>query len=117
MGIIDTIKNVADGADSVKRIHDTGKYFHEAYVKKPCQSCKKKISIIAPATVQVNAPVTISGTGNGMVSLYSGNHLERELFPDKQGEWYIRLYFSVRGTYLLKATDSHGEAETTLEAL
>ena len=27
MGLIDTIKNVADGADAVKRIHDTGKYF------------------------------------------------------------------------------------------
>ena len=33
MGIIDTIKNVADGADAVKRIHDTGKYFTDEYIQ------------------------------------------------------------------------------------
>jgi hypothetical protein len=118
MGIVDTIRNVADGAESVKRIHDTTKYFTDTYAKNSgCKGCGKKISIIAPATVKVNEPVTISGMGVGMVSLYSGDHLEREIFPDRHGEWYIRLYFSVKGTYLLKAKDSRGEAETTLEAL
>ena len=31
MGVLDAIKNVADGADAVKRIHDTGEYFTSKY--------------------------------------------------------------------------------------
>jgi hypothetical protein len=120
MGVIDTIKNVADGADAVKRIHDTGKYFKSEYIDpamKNQTSLKQPVSIVAPKQVKVNQPVTISGTGTGMISLYSGDHLERQLFPNKEGMWYIRLYFSVKGEYLLKAKDYYGEAETTLNAV
>lgn len=119
MGIIDTIKNVADGADAVKRIHDTGKYFKGQYIDPALKNKPqpKALTINAPKTVKVNQPVTISGTGTGMISLYSGNHLERELYADKNYEWYIRLYFSVPGEYVLKAKDYYGEAETTLNAV
>lgn len=118
MGIIDTIKNVADGADAVKRIHDSGKYFAEEYIapamkKKPA---RREVSIHAPETVRVNQSVTLHGTGTGMVSLYSGNHLERELYPDKNGEWYIRLYFSVPGEYIMIAKDYYAEAKATVIA-
>jgi hypothetical protein len=117
MGILNTIKNIADGTDAVKRIHDTSKYFKSEYIDpamKPNQPMP--ISIDAPKTVKVNQPVTIKGTGTGMVSLYSGDHLERELYPDKKGEWYIRLYFSVPGEYLLTAKDYYGTAQATLNA-
>ncbi|MCL5732854.1 MAG: hypothetical protein M1285_05600 [Candidatus Thermoplasmatota archaeon] len=119
MGILDTIKNVADGADAVKKIHDTGKYFKQEYVDPVVKSQPrgKPLSITAPKTVRVNQPVTISGTGTGMISLYSGDHLERELYADKNGEWYIRLYFSVQGEYVLKAKDFYGQTETTLNAM
>ena len=119
MGIIDTIKNVADGADAVKRIHDTGKYFTDEYIQPALKNKPqpKTLTINAPKTVRVNEPVTISGTGTGMISLYSGNHLERELYADKDFKWYIRLYFSVAGEYILKAKDYYGETETTLNAV
>jgi|ACXJ01.1.fsa_nt_gi hypothetical protein len=119
MGILNTIKNVADGADAVKRIHDTGKYFNDQYIAPALKSKPQpsKLTIKAPKQVKVNEPVTISGTGTGMISLYSGNHLERELYADKNGEWYIRLYFSVPGEYVLKAKDYYGETETTLNAV
>ena len=116
MGVLDAIKNVADGADAVKRIHDTGEYFTSKYIK-ISRTNAKPLSINAPKQVKVNQPVTISGTGTGMISLYSGNHLERELYADKNGEWYIRLYFSVPGEYLMKAKDYYGETETTLNAV
>lgn len=116
MGVIDTIKNVADGVDAVKRIHDTGEYFTSKYVKFS-RTNAKPLSINAPKQVKVNQPVTISGTGTGMISLYSGNHLERELYADKNGEWYIRLYFSVPGEYVLKAKDYYGEITGELTAV
>lgn len=118
MGIIDTLKNMADGADAVKKIHDTGKYFTGEYIVPATkhQPKPKPLTIDAPKTVKVNQPVTIKGTGTGMVSLYSGDHLERELYVDKNGEWYIRLYFSVKGEYLLTAKDYYGKVETTLNA-
>ncbi len=116
MGVIDTIKNVADGADAIKKIHDTGEYFTSKYIK-ISRTTAKPLSINAPKQVKVNEPVTISGTGTGMISLYSGNHLERELYADKNSEWYIRLYFSVPGEYLLKAKDYYSETETTLNAV
>ena len=116
MGVLDAIKNVADGADAVKRIHDTGEYFTSKYIK-ISRTTAKPLSINVPKQVKVNEPVTISGTGTGMISLYSGNHLERELYADKNSEWYIRLYFSVAGEYLLKAKDYYSEIETTLNAV
>ena len=33
MSVLDAIKNVADGADAVKRIHDTGEYFTSKYIR------------------------------------------------------------------------------------
>ena len=118
MGIIDTIKNVADGADAVKRIHDNGKYFAEEYIAPAMKknAARREVSIHAPETVRVNQSVTLHGTGTGMVSLYSGNHLERELYPDKNGEWYIRLYFSVPGEYIMIAKDYYAEAKATVIA-
>ena len=118
MGIIDTIKNVADGADAVKRIHDNGKYFAEEYIAPAMKknAARREVSIHAPETVRVNQSVTLHGTGTGMVSLYSGDHLERELYPDKNGEWYIRLYFSVPGEYIMVAKDYYGEAKATVTA-
>lgn len=114
MGIVDAIKNVSDSVDAVRKTHDNVKYFADTYGKKE----KKKIpvTIHAPATTEVNKTVSITGTGTGMVSLYSGQHLERELYPDKEGEWYIRLFFSVPGTYDLTAVDQNGHATTTLIA-
>jgi len=119
MGIVDTLKNIADGADSVKRIHDTGKYFTNEYIEPAMKKSHERlpVTINAPKTVKVNQPVTISGTGTGMVSLYSGEHLERELYPDKKGEWYIRLYFSVPGIYKLTAKDYYGTDITELTAV
>ena len=119
MSVLDAIKNVADGADAVKRIHDTGKYFTETYIAPGIKAkpANRALTMKLPKTVKINQPVTISGTGTGMISLYSGNHLERELYADKNGEWYIRLYFSVPGEYLLKAKDYYGETETTLNAV
>lgn len=118
MGVLNTIKNIADGADAVKKIHDTGKYFNDQYIT-PALKTKPQahpLTIKAPKTVKVDQPCTIQGTGTGMISLYSGNHLERELYADKNGDWYIRLYFSVPGEYVLKAKDYYGEVETTLTA-
>ena len=118
MGILNTIKDVADGADSIKRIHDTGKYFKSEYIDPALKNQPKahEISIFLPKTVKVNQPVTVKGTGTGMIMLYSGNHLERKLFPDKEGWWYTRLYYSVPGEYLMIAKDYYGEAQATLTA-
>jgi len=118
MGVIDTIKDIADGVDSVRRTHDNIKYFKGQYIDPAMKKHEpKKLTIKAPKQVKVNQPVTISGTGTGMISLYSGNHLERELYADKNGEWYIRLYFGVAGEYILKATDYYDSTETTLTAI
>ncbi len=119
MGVIDTLKNLADGANSIKQIHDTGKYFHDTYIL-PIEKQKHNVvplSLDVPPQVKVNQSVTISGTGTGMISLYSGNHLERELYPDKSGKWYIRLFFSVAGTYEMRATDYYGEVKKELTAI
>ncbi len=118
MGVIDTLKNLADGATSVQKIHDTGKYFHDAYIT---PLGKQKYNVVAlslnvPTTVKVNQSVTLWGTGTGMISLYSGDHLERELYPDKSGKWYIRLFFSVAGVYKMKAKDYYGEVIKELTA-
>ena len=59
MGVLDAIKNVADGADAVKRIHDTGEYFTSKYIK-ISRTNAKPLSINAPKQVKVNQPVTIS---------------------------------------------------------
>ncbi len=107
MGIIDTLKSIASGADSVKDIHDTGKYFHDMYIK-PLENRSNNVvplTLVLQSTAKVNQSILISGTGTGLVSLYSGNHLERELYPDKDGNWYIRLFFSVPGIYKMVAKD------------
>lgn len=117
MGIIERIKNIADGADAAKRIHDTGKYFTDQYIMPAVKNKPKPepLSIHVPDNVKVNEPVTIWGTGTGMITLYSDDvTIRKELFPDKEGKWYAREYFSVRGTYLLKAKDYYGETETTV---
>ena len=119
--VVNTLSEVATGASSVKQIHDVGKSFTDQYgnqVKQQLNPHGKALTINAPKQVKVNAPVTISGTGTGLIQIYSGDlkHFEREAFADNSGNWYTRLFFSVPGTYVLYATDYYGEATTTLVA-
>lgn len=119
--VVDTLTKIANGASSVKQIHDVGRSFSDQYGNQVKQHVNPKampLTIEAPPTVKVNAPVTISGTGTGLIQIYSGDlrHFEREAFCDTSGHWYTRLYFSVAGTYNLIATDYYGEATTTLVA-
>lgn len=119
--VVDTLTKVANGASAVKQIHDVGKSFTDQYGNKVKQQVNPKampLSIDAPQKVKVNQPVTISGTGTGLIQIYSGDlrHYERDAFADNTGHWYTRLYFSVPGTYKLIATDFYGEATTTLVA-
>ena len=119
MGITEavrTLTQIANGASAVQQIHQTGKYMHSEVVKATNNIVRMPLTINAPASVRVNQPVTIEGTGVGMISLYSAEKLERELFADKTGHWYIRLYFSVPGTYDMRVTDYYSEATATLVA-
>jgi len=117
MGVLDTLKNIADGADAVKKIHDTGKAFGDQYIA-PAVKAKPQphpLSIHVPANTKVNEPVTISGTGTGLITLYSADvEIRKELYPDSKGNWYAREYFSEAGTYILKAKDYYDEVETTV---
>lgn len=116
--VVNTLSKVATGASSVKQIHDVGKSFADQYGNQISPK-GMPLTINAPKQVKVNAPVTISGTGTGLIQIYSGDlkHFEREAFADNSGNWYTRLFFSVPGTYVLYATDYHGEATTTLVAV
>ena len=117
MGVLDTLKNIADGADAVKKIHDTGKAFGDQYIA-PAVKAKPQphpLSIHVPANTKVGEPVTISGTGTGLITLYSADvEIRRELYPDSKGNWYAREYFSEACTYILKAKDYYDEIETTV---
>ena len=117
MGVLDTLKNIADGADAVKKIHDTGKAFGDQYIA-PAVKAKPQphpLTIHVPANTKVNEPVTISGTGTGLITLYSADvEIRKELYPDSKGNWYAREYFSEAGTYILKAKDYYDEVETTV---
>lgn len=119
--IVDTLSTVANGANAVKQTHDAVRGLTDQYgnhVQRAINPKAMPISIDAPSTVKVNAPVTIHGTGTGLITIYSGDtrHKEREAFADNSGHWYTRLFFSVPGTYKLIATDYYGEATTTLVA-
>ena len=97
MGVLDALKNIADGADAVKKIHDTGKAFGDQYITPVVKSKPQPhpLSIHVPANTKVGEPVTISGTGTGLITLYSADvEIRKELYPDSKGNWYAREYFS-----------------------
>ena len=115
--VVNALNTVATGATAVNTIKEVGKSMHSDVAKavgKP--SGRKPISINPIGNVKVGEPVTVSGTGVGMVTLYSDGVVIRELFPDKQGFWASREYFGKAGKYVIKATDYYGSAKTDVNA-
>jgi hypothetical protein len=116
MGIASTLNDIASGIDSVKRTHDDVLFFHEKYVKPALKNkpARVPLTVNAPGNIHVMQPVTISGTGTGLIRLYSEAKLERgNIYPDK-GKWAVREYFSVPGEYILTAKDSYSVATITV---
>ena len=76
MGVIDTLKNIADGADAFKRIHDTGRMINDQYITPVVKSKPQPhpLTIHVPDNTKVGEPVTISGTGTGLITLYSPDY-------------------------------------------
>lgn len=114
MSILTSIRDFADAVDGVRRIHDTGKYFHDTYANALRKKKAMPISIHAPNDIVVGEPVTIWGTGIGMITLYSDGEKIRQVFPFRDGYWYAREYFGRAGKYILKAEDYYGSAEVEI---
>lgn len=115
--IVSTLNTVASGAGAVNSIKETAKSLHADISRAASNGVARlPITIDAPARVKVGEPVTISGTGVGMVTLYSDGEQIRELFPGKNGHWYAREYFGAAGKYIIKATDYYGSAEAEVQA-
>lgn len=116
--VVDTIVKLSNGAAAVNSIKETAKSMHADISKVSTTSggARLPITVSAPANVKVGEPVTISGTGVGMVALYSDGKKIRELYPGKDGHWYAREYFGKAGKYIIKATDYYGSAEAEVQA-
>jgi hypothetical protein len=113
MGIIQNIRDLSDGVSGLKNVHDTTLEMHNRYVKPALEKTQHRheLSIDMPSKAIINVPVLIKGTGTGMVLIYADGKLERKVFPDKEGMWYIRLYYSVVGEYIMEVKDSYEKLE------
>ena len=115
--VVKTINTIASGATAVNTIKEVGKSVHSDVSKAvKASNGRKPISINPIGTVKVGQPITVSGTGVGLVTLYSDGVVIRELFPDKQGFWASREYFGKAGKYVIKASDYYGSVETDVNA-
>lgn len=122
MGWLENIERVHRVLASVKGIHESGKYIHENIIKKNmansagCTTCPKAqtpIAISCPATAQEYAWVTIKGMSQpGLIQLYSGTELIKEIYPGKNGLWATNLKFTATGLFeiIAKLADGSGSA-------
>ncbi|MEM3193237.1 MAG: hypothetical protein QW292_14355 [Candidatus Parvarchaeota archaeon] len=111
MGIINHINNIASLASSAVAIHSSARYFSSVLSQKK----DVEFTFEIPKTAKVNQVVYVHGTAPpGMVLIYSQNHLERTVFPERDGSWGTTLYFSKPGEYKMIARWQNNDIERTV---
>ena len=112
MSILRTISEIGMATNGLGQTHDVARRMHQTYIQ-PLVDAQHvnnhPLTIKCPTPIKVMQDVTVSGTGRGMIRIFSGDIFERDAFAQKDGFWATRLYFSKAGTYILEAKDSVGQ--------
>jgi hypothetical protein len=115
MGILRTISEIGLATNGFGQTHDVARRMHNTYIQ-PLVDAQhvnsSSLTIKCPTPIMVFEDVTVSGTGRGMIRIYSGDIFERDTFAEKDGYWATRLFFSKPGTYILYAKDTVGQEAT-----